>query len=54
MEDIITEKVRQFMDGALDEEAEAGLEVGHGRSEGVGIGGGSRNTLKAEFSCELG
>ena len=45
---------RQFVDGALEEEGETGLEVGHGGSECVGIYGGSSNTLKAEFSCELG
>ena len=54
MEDVITKKVRQFVDGTLDEEAKTGLEVGHRRSEGVGIGGGSSDTFIAEFSCKLG
>jgi len=54
VEDVVAEEVRQFVDGALGEEAETSLEVGHGGSEGVGIDGGSSNTLKTELSSKLG
>jgi len=37
VKDVVTEEVRQFVDGALGKKAETSLEVGHRGSEGVGI-----------------
>ena len=52
MHDVVTEEMRELLDGALGEEAEASLKVGDGSCEFVSCFECCCSLLETELTCE--